>query len=312
MFESKPPSHPYQLALFPELGQADPPAARHAAAGEEKSGRLLRRPAPPASPVILPAAAAPQPLEAVPSRPQASPRPSGDGLLQVLVHNLGAGLASLVLTNNRTRIISSRAERDGSLHLRVHRSFAEAPAEIVAALVAFLKSPRRAKRAEALRTIRDFFDLWRREAEPARPPRRQRLSSRGEFFDLGAMRDEVNRQYFGGRLEVAITWGKNSGALGNALRGRKKRGFSVRLGSYHERENLVRIHPVLDRADVPFFVVESIVHHEMVHAVVPTERGKSRRIVHGPEFRRLEKLYRQHTEAEAWLKANIERLAKQR
>lgn len=308
MFDRKPPFNPLQLALFPELGQPDPPASRHAEAGEEKSGRLLRRAAPPATPAILPAAQRPHSLPASAPPPQTPPRATGDGLLQVLAHNLGAGLASLVLTNNRTRIISSRAERDGSLHLRVHRSFAEAPPEIVAALVAFLKSSRRAKRAEALRAIRDYFDLWRRSAEPAHPSRRTRLATRGEFFDLAAMRDEVNRQYFGGRLEVAITWGKNGAPLG----GRRKRGFSVRLGSYHERENLVRIHPVLDRADVPFYVVESIVHHEMVHAVVPTERGKSRRIVHGPEFRRLEKLYRQHTEAEAWLKANIERLAKQR
>jgi hypothetical protein len=307
MLDRKPPPPPRQLALFPELEQTEPkaPAARHAAAGEEKSGLQLRRPAPASPPVAAPA---PLPAAPLPTPPQPPRRANGEGLLQVLVHNLGDGLASLVLTNNRSRIVSSRAERDGALHLRIHRSFAEAPPEIVAALVAFLKSPRRAKRAEALRAIRDYFDLWRREAEPSRPPRRTRLAARGEFFDLEAMRDEVNRQYFGGRLEVAITWGKN----GSALRGRKKRGFSVRLGSYHERENLVRIHPVLDRADVPFYVVESIVHHEMVHAVVPTERGKSRRIVHGPEFRRLEKLYRRHEEAEAWLKANIERLAKQR
>ncbi len=223
---------------------------------------------------------------------------------------MGAGLASLVLTSNRSRIISARPEKDGALHLRVHKSFAEAPPETVAALVTFLKTPRRAKRAEALQQIRAFFDIWQKDAAPARPrcPRKMRLLARGQFFDLTAMRDQVNRDYFGGALEVAITWGKS----GPALRRHKQRGFSIRLGSYHERENLVRIHPVLDRADVPFYVVESIVHHEMVHAVVPTSRGASRRIVHGPEFRRLERLYRHHEEAEAWLKANVERLAKQR
>lgn len=299
MFQRKPPSRFVQLELFPateppatEPAAATSPAARHAAASEEMSERLLRR-QPPADP----------PKPAPPAR-------GAERLLEVLAHHLGAGLASLVLTDNRSRIISSRPESDGSLHLRVHRCFAEAPPEVVAALVSFLKSPRRQKRAEALLTIRLFFDRWRSQAAAPATARRIRLEPRGEFFDLAAIRDEVNRQYFGGRLEVAITWGRFGAAAAGGRK--KKRGFSVRLGSYHERENLVRIHPVLDRADVPFHVVESIVHHEMVHAVVPTERGKSRRIVHSAEFRRLERLYRHHTEAEAWLKANIERLAKQR
>ena len=299
MSASKPPFDHRQLALFPELEM--PAAARHAEAAEEQLQRLLRRPEP-----ARPAAAPTRPPPPLAPRLAAGP----ENLLQVLVHHLGSGLASLVLTDNRSRIISSRPESDGSLHLRVHRCFAEAPPEIVAALVQFLKSTRRQKRAEALLTIRMYFDAWRSRIPPAERPRRVRLSTRGKHFDLAAMRDEVNRQYFGGQLEVAITWGRFAAPA--AGRKKKKRGFSVRLGSYHERENLVRIHPLLDRADVPFIVVESIVHHEMVHAVVPVLRGKSRRVVHSAEFRRLEKLYRHHEEAEAWLKANIERLAKQR
>lgn len=299
MFPSKPPSRFVQLELFPEPAPpaTAPPAARHAAATDETSERLLRRQPP-----------APAPKAAAPAAREAGR--GAERLLQVLAHHLGAGLASLVLTDNRSRIISSRSEKDGSLHLRVHRCFAEAPPEVVAALVAFLKSTRRQKRAEALLTIRLFFDKWRSHSTAAAPPRRLRLEPCGQLFDLAAIRDKVNQEYFGGRLEVAITWGR-FGAAAAAGR-KKKRGFSVRLGSYHERENLVRIHPVLDRADVPYHVVESIVHHEMVHAVVPTERGKSRRIVHSAEFRRQERLYRHHTEAEAWLKANIERLAKLR
>lgn len=299
MFQRKPSPDFVQLALFPEL--VEPAAPLHAEASEETSGRLLRRPKTP-EPADKPEAVAP------PAAAVAPAKRTSEGLLQVLVHHLGSGLASLVLTNNQTRIISARPERDGSLHLRVHRSFAEAPPEIIAALVTFLKAPRRPKRAEALQAIRHYFDSWRsQDVAPPKKKRQVHLAARGEYFDLLAMRDEVNRQYFGGQLEVDITWGKSS----SPARGRK-RGFSVRLGSYHERENLVRIHPVLDRSDVPFHVVESIVHHEMVHAVVPTQRGKSRRIVHSAEFRRLERLYQQHTEAEAWLKANIERLAKLR
>lgn len=304
MFERKPSLDPLQLALFPELAAPPPEETlpRHAAAAPPRQERLLRRPEPAAPPHKQP-----PPPAAAPAAP-APPRRANDGLLQVLVQQLGSRLASLVLTNNRSRIISARPERDGSLHLRVHRSFAEAPPEIVAALVTFLKSPRKAKRAEALQAIRGHFDLWQKAAAPPRQrcPRKMRLLAQGQFFDLVALRDQVNRDYFDGTLEVAITWGKNGAPL------RRRRGYSIRLGSYHERENLVRIHPVLDRADVPAYVVESIVHHEMVHAVVPTERGKSRRIVHGPEFRRLERLYRHHEEAEAWLRANIERLAKQR
>lgn len=292
-----------QLVLFPELLPSEPGTERpRADATGETRERLLRSPAPvapPAAPRILP----PPPAAVAVASP---PRRGAEELLQVLVHHLGAGLASLVLTSNHTRIISARPERDGALHLRVHRSFAEAPPEIVAALVVFLKGPKR-HRGEALQQIRQYFDLWRQHSAPPHQPRRVKLEPRGEHFDLEAIRDAVNRDYFENRLEVAITWGKSASPPR-----RRKRGFSVRLGSFHERDNLVRIHPVLDRAEVPHLVVESIVHHEMVHAVVPIEKGRGRRVVHSAEFRRQERLYRYHAEAEIWLQANIERLAKLR
>jgi hypothetical protein len=237
-----------------------------------------------------------------------------------LYARLGAQVHSLVLTDNRTRIVSARASGDGGLHVRLHRCFRQAPDEVIDALGVFLRARDGRARRQALSLVRGFFRQAQhalrleRAADPSRPaPRRRlRLEPRGEHFDLVALRDTIDAEYFGGQLQgLAITWGRGGAPRPSRRRGRRS-GFMVRLGSYHDADKLIRIHPVLDRADVPLHVVASVVHHEMVHAVVPAVLRGGRRYVHTAEFHRLERLFRQHDEAEAWLKANIERLAKLR
>ncbi|MEM8996076.1 MAG: hypothetical protein AAGF23_14915, partial [Acidobacteriota bacterium] len=117
----------------------------------------------------------------------------------------------------------------------------------------------------------------------------------------------INGDYFADTLDVHITWGQNA----PRRRHRRGAGFSIRLGSYDEASRLVRIHPVLDRPEVPAYVVASVVYHEMLHAAVPPERARpgARRRVHTAEFRRRERLYRDHDRTEAWLADNAERLA---
>ena len=74
-------------------------------------------------------------------------------------------------------------------------------------------------------------------------------------------------------------------------------------------ERLIRIHPALDAPFVPAYVVESVVHHEMLHAVIPVRIGKKGRpIVHGPDFRAMETRFYGYRRAKEWCRGNIERL----
>ncbi len=277
-------------------------------------------------------------LQVPPPAPQGPPHPPKDAgrpdpgrpdparaLVERLERLMRSRLGSLVLTDNKSRIISARpAARGERLDVRIHRCFATASDATLGSVVVFLRSRRRsAARRQALRAIRQHFAGHGPRPE-ASSRRRSSLRPAGRCFDLRQLRDDLNRRYFGGELEVAITWGRASQtrpapARGPATRGpatrrgRKRRrgrcGFSIQLGSYDERRNLVRLHRSLDHAEVPRCVVESVVYHEMLHAALPPVVVNGRRRIHTPEFRRRERLYHRHGEAERWIDDNLERLA---
>lgn len=209
----------------------------------------------------------------------------------------------LVLTRNRSRI-ASVSEKRGVFELRLHRAFLHAGAPTLQAVATFFSEPPGANRRAALALLREHFQRHAPESSKA-PPRRPR----GRHHDLESLRDRINADYFSDGLSVHITWGQNAP-------GRKRRrgaGFSIRLGSYDESTRLVRIHPVLDRHEVPGYVVAAVVYHEMLHAAVPPVKAAGgRRRVHTAEFRRRELLFAEHERAEAWLSRNAARLARWR
>ena len=283
MSRSRSGPEPLQLSLF---GDAAPPAK--VVDAQPPAGRVVRS--------IPDATAAEQVAE--------------ERFLEIVRSHLLEPVFSVTWTRNRTRIVSARARPSGpgargGLDVRLHRCFMAAPDEVLLAVAEFLGSRDKQARVEPLAKIREHFRVHGQGESPAARPR---VQPEGRHFDLGLLRDRVNADYFDDRLQVDITWGRR----GSGRRRRRRGSFSIRLGSYDDRYRLIRIHPVLDRADVPEMVVESIIYHEMLHAVVPPRPGRTRRSVHPPEFRRLERLYADFEAAEAWLDANIERLSKLR
>ena len=115
--------------------------------------------------------------------------------------------------------------------------------------------------------------------------------------DLAEIYDAINARYFGGGLQVPITWGRG---VGRARRG------GLTFGSYDPVLALIRVHPVLDRASVPLFFLESVVYHEMLHHQMGgvTDRG-GRTVYHTRAFREAEARYPGHAEAMAWEKTHL-------
>jgi hypothetical protein len=108
----------------------------------------------------------------------------------------------------------------------------------------------------------------------------------GLHHDLGLIYKQINEEYFGGELDLHITWSGNARLL--------PRG-SIRLGSYHPHAGLIKIHRVLDREHIPVYFISSIVYHEMLHHVVPPLKPKKgRRQIHHPEFRQREKQFKEY------------------
>ena len=224
-----------------------------------------------------------------------APRPDRVAAAERLADEVATRLGEpvrLVVHDNRHPMVSFRRER-ARIQLRVHHLFLGGPPGVADALAAFVRPGRGEPRHAASRAI----DAWVREhRDRIAPPRTGRLQPRGRVHDLQEILDRINAEHFDGAVEVKIGWGRSG-----ALPGRR----SIRTGVYLHAARAIRIHPALDREDVPGFYVASVVFHEMLHQVVPPAERGGRRTIHGREFRRRERAFPDHARAAAWERENV-------
>ncbi|HEV8577574.1 MAG TPA: hypothetical protein VGX68_00720 [Thermoanaerobaculia bacterium] len=240
-------------------------------------------------------------LSSLPGFQPADPGALRFHLLRRLNRLTGGRVRSLELTDNSRTILSVRSGRVGNrapLVLRIHHSFTHAPEDVLQAVAAFVESRRGSDRArEALVVIREHFSAHRTTARS----RRLVLRPEGEVFDLREVFADLNQRYFAGHLKADISWGRDHFGPPH----RRSRTSILQLGSYSFEDVLIRVHRLLDSPEVPRYVVESVVYHEMLHADMPPEVRNGRRLFHTPEFRRRERLYRNLWRAERWLAENL-------
>jgi hypothetical protein len=200
----------------------------------------------------------------------------------------------LTVHDNRSTMVSFRRS-GGSLQFRVHHMFLDAPGEVLRALGAFAGTARgaAARRREASRRIDQFV---RAQRDRIGAPRVGRLQPRGRVHDLAAIFERLNASQFEGLVEARIGWG--------AVRpGERRR--TVKTGVYLHDARVIRIHPTLDRPEVPEYYVAAVVFHEMLHQVVPVHERNGRRVVHGAEFRRRERAYVDFQRSREWERQNL-------
>ncbi len=232
------------------------------------------------------------------------PRPLPPGLLQEKKRrDREMWLASclntkvqLVLTANEKRLASMRRPC-GELHLRVVARAVELPDTAWETIVMWVRKPDRATTQVLLHSLRA---PPHEEAQVLKPPRS--YWGGGVHHNLAALLQEENQARFGGRYDGKIIWGMKGKAQG----GRRRH---LRLGSYSHNEKLIRIHPTLDRAGVPSWILTTTIHHELLHwEMGPSERAEGRRKIHPPEFRQREALHPQHSLSVEWLKNHLSEL----
>ncbi|HSN93158.1 MAG TPA: hypothetical protein VLS93_18155 [Anaeromyxobacteraceae bacterium] len=219
----------------------------------------------------------------------ASARRLADALASLLAERV-----CLSVHDNRSTMVSFRRLPD-RIHYRVHHMFLDASSEVVRALAVFAGSARggSTRRRQAGARI----DAWvRTHRARIAPPRLDGLQPRGRTHDLRVIFDRLNRLHFGGTVEARIGWGP-------VRLGRRRR--TIKTGVYVHDARVIRIHPTLDRPEVPEFYVAAVVFHEMLHQAVPPRDSNGRRIVHSAEFRRRERAYPDHARARAWEERNL-------
>jgi hypothetical protein len=260
-----------------------------------------REPARESEPEPAAAPAAPQPpLRSRPDEANRVASPAREEMwarAEALAYQLSANLGlpvRLSVTDNRSTMVSFR--RGGSvLQLRLHHMFLDAPDTVVRAVADYA--------GRGHRTAGDLLDEYIRGMQPRIRQQRRgadaELNPRGRCFDLQEMFDRVNGLFFQGGIQARIGWGRMPP---------RRRRKSIRLGVYDHQTREIRIHPALDRPDVPAFFVEFIVFHEMLHQLFPSSGRGGRRVHHPRAFRDREKAYPLYAAALRWERENLRSL----
>lgn len=130
------------------------------------------------------------------------------------------------------------------------------------------------------------------------------LHPQGEVFNLQEIYDSLNKEYFGAKLDLRISW------FG---RGKKVPKTRITFGSYNYAHKLIKVNRLLDSKDTPLSFVRYIVYHEMLHNVLPPKRKKrGRHHIHHKDFKIKEREFKEFSEAnifmKKWKKIHFEKL----
>lgn len=191
----------------------------------------------------------------------------------------------LRIHRNLTSFVSF-GRHEGILTVRLHSAFLDAPDPVFHGLVDWIKK----KYRRAPDVVRSFVQSIPSSIDM---PARRRLYHRTSagVYDLRKIFDNVNGEFFDGKIQARITFGRDNSRQQVHIR---------RLGSFSHQSNLITIHPLLDDRRIPEFVISFIVYHEMLHALQP----KSHKRPHDAAFRLAEKSYPRYDEVIAWQKKN--------
>jgi hypothetical protein len=143
-------------------------------------------------------------------------------------------------------------------------------------------------------------DFIRNKAAVSKKARGRKVvtTSKGAVYDLDEIFAALNAQYFGNAIpEPALTWSAN-------------KTYRI-LGHHDATHEHIAISRSLDSADVPRYVVEYVVFHEMLHIHHPTKRVNGRRYNHTAAFKRDERKFAYYEEAERWIERNVRRLKRE-
>jgi predicted metal-dependent hydrolase len=206
-----------------------------------------------------------------------------DKLKDLLAQGAGKPV-SLIITDNSTRMISVKSGSK-AVSVRLHWMFLNACEEVISEVASFMKNRRR-RTPLINRFIRENRHCIRRgNGRPFRG------NVQGKYFNLKELFDSLNQEYFDKRVHASIEWGRR-----NVQRAVRKR----TLGSYCRENDIIRIHPVMDRKNVPLYYIKYVIYHEMLHSALGEYSRNGRRVMHSSEFRRRERMFREYGKARAW------------
>lgn len=193
---------------------------------------------------------------------------------------------------------STVREREGRVRFRLSDRLQGAPDQVLEGVVAillcrFLGLPDARADAAAVRAYRAFLHE-ERQAAPGEAPARRR--GRKHIDPVGAHRSLLE-SYLRVTLDMGLTLPRVPTLSWSKTVSRH------RFGHWDADHNAVVISQVLDDPDVPEFVLDYVVYHELLHIVHPAKMGSgTKRIVHSAAFKRDERRFPRWKEGDEWIR----------
>jgi hypothetical protein len=180
---------------------------------------------------------------------------------------------------------------DGRLLLVANEAFIAAPPQVIENMIWAVLLPKQRQKAP-LAEVRQFADtqafIHLAQKINNSPPESGEVSSRGRYHDLKTAFERVNRRYFKNRMVLPrLVWGSRQS--------RRK------LGHYQPVTDTLLVSRTLDNPDVPKFVVDFIVYHELLHKQLGVQVNGGRRYSHTPAFKQAERRFKQYQQAQEFL-----------
>ena len=226
--------------------------------------------------------------------------PSFDELLS----QKGIQNVTFIITRRLRRGWYAKTDRaTGGLTLHVPAYLENAPEEVKLALIDWTLLASRRRNVLRKRLEQRIFSYIKEQGLETRNRSFADPSSfrtKGLAYDLSEVFDFVNKTYFNGTVSSHVRWGRHP------LRSYQ----SVRTGADGGRYNLITIASMYDRPGVPRFAVEAIMHHEMLHIACPPQNKGTRTSIHGPEFKRRERLFPHYCDWMEWEKRCLKQMSR--
>ena len=194
--------------------------------------------------------------------------------------------------------------RDGEIFIRIGEICREMPlpchrglAYILCGKLLRKKIPSGAREVYNAYIKSDFIRDKARDSKRDRG-RKVMTTTQGAIYDLDSIFDTINRDYFSGSIpKPSLTWSA-------------RKTYRI-LGHHDATLDHITISKSLDSIDVPRYVVDYVVFHEMLHIYHPTKHINGRRYSHTPAFKRDEQKFQHYAQAEKWIEQNIRKLKRE-
>jgi hypothetical protein len=191
--------------------------------------------------------------------------------------------------------------REGEVYVRIGEICRDMPLDSHRGLAFILVGKLRGRKipAGAREAYNHFIksDVVRERASAQKRERGRKVvtTAKGAVYDLDTMFDKINAEYFRGRIpKPQLTWSA-------------RKTYRI-LGHHDAHHDHIAISRSLDSRDVPRYVVEYVLFHEMLHIAHPTQHVNGRRHNHTPAFKADEQKFLHYDSAEQWIERNVRRL----